>query len=592
MSQRQAFIDALGKDMADLLWTANTLQVYPATLQNFSVGSLLPAVIYMFRRGFRRGQGRFAQEFSPTTGKMRPNIWCVSARLSQLPQFEGFDSDTTKEILGDLLLADALENKNGAEGHTSEVIRAFPAHYYSSWLDLPQSVSHLRFVPEMLVALLADQNGVENIGDSDDKDFTVGKDPERNPLLRVFEKGVIYGNNPAILAGDGADDVNQLSDFNLEEWIMVQLGRTCGQAPEKLKQAPSISANQPLAVASAGIFREDMKSLLKHYGLTIPRRGLSPMLECLIGIGLWHTFISSLVAVIHWERHHKLPNSEDYCPSFYMFADASSGSDSRLRDLAEASGFELTRFINEATNALSVVRVSDACARNNRKLRNFVPTARGISDWLNLLGKVRSGDHEASESFFDSVFEKCEMLRMKLMNTGGDGSGTSEILSSSLPSQDPTRALAEALTLSMGSKLLQSHYFRFIDSAGMVNEPHGLLKKRKVSRRLESGRTQRGDARSMILSNALLDTLVHTQLAKSRGGVSFQAFLQALRTDYGILVDETPKGVAADREDLLRNRSILEKRLRDLGLLVGVNDAESMKRLRARYRSSENQPTP
>ena len=26
MSQRQAFIDALGKDMADLLWTANTLR--------------------------------------------------------------------------------------------------------------------------------------------------------------------------------------------------------------------------------------------------------------------------------------------------------------------------------------------------------------------------------------------------------------------------------------------------------------------------------------------------------------------------------------------------------------------------------------
>jgi hypothetical protein len=97
----------------------------------------------------------------------------------------------------------------------------------------------------------------------------------------------------------------------------------------------------------------------------------------------------------------------------------------------------------------------------------------------------------------------------------------------------------------------------------------------------------------VILSNALLDTLVHTQLAKNGGTVSFQSFLHALKTDYGILVDEAPIGVAADREDLLRNRSILEKRLRDLGLLHGVNDAESMKRLRARYRSSatENQPS-
>jgi len=96
----------------------------------------------------------------------------------------------------------------------------------------------------------------------------------------------------------------------------------------------------------------------------------------------------------------------------------------------------------------------------------------------------------------------------------------------------------------------------------------------------------------VVLSNALLDTLVHTQLAKNCGTVSFKAFLLALKTDYGILVDEAPNGVAVDREDLLRNRNILEKRLRDLGLLVGVNDAESMKRLRARYRSSENQPTP
>jgi hypothetical protein len=36
--------------------------------------------------------------------------------------------------------------------------------------------------------------------------------------------------------------------------------------------------------------------------------------------------------------------------------------------------------------------------------------------------------------------------------------------------------------------------------------------------------------------------------------------------------------------ELLRaNRAILERRLRDLGLLVGVNDAEAMKRLHPRF---------
>jgi hypothetical protein len=314
------------------------------------------------------------------------------------------------------------------------------------------------------------------------------------------------------------------------------------------------------------------------------------MLECLIGVGLWQTFLSSVGAVIQWERNHKLPDLDSF-PPFNMFADASSGSDPRLRELAEVSGFELIRFIHEAANALAVVRVSDAAARNNRHLKAFVPRPGQVSGWLNLLGDVRSGQHEASNSFNDGIYEKCSALKDKL-ESQGDNSEALEILRSSLVEKDPTRALAEALTLSMGSKMLQRKYFMFLDSAGMANEPHGLLKKRKVSRRLESGRTQRADARSVILSNALLDTLVHTQLAKSQGAVSFQCFLQALKTNYGILVDEAPSGVAADREDLLRNRSILEKRLRDLGLLVGVNDAESMKRLRARYKSSENQPTP
>jgi hypothetical protein len=73
-------------------------------------------------------------------------------------------------------------------------------------------------VPEMLVALLADQKDVDSLGLSDIEDFTVGKNPKRNPLLRVFEKGVIYGNNAAILAGDEADDVDGLSDYRISAW--------------------------------------------------------------------------------------------------------------------------------------------------------------------------------------------------------------------------------------------------------------------------------------------------------------------------------------------------------------------------------------
>lgn len=586
MSQRQAFTDALGKDMAGLLWTANTLQIYPATLQDFSVGSLLPAVIYMFRRGFRRGQGGFATKFSPSG--LRPDIWCVAGCLSQMNRFEGFESEVAKDILGDLLLVDSLENKGGAEGQRSEVRRAFPVHFYASWLDLPPKITDLRFVPEMIVAILANQKNTVHVAISEKEDFSVQENPSKNPLLKVFSKGVIYGGNAGKLSGNEADQINESANFSVEEWLMVQLGRACGQAPERVSKKggePSISANQPLARQAASVFRDDMAGLLMTFGTTIPRRGLSSMLECLIGLGIWHTYLASLNTVVYWERHRKLPENGT-CGPFQMLADASSGSDTRLRDLAEASGSEFQKFINEATVALAVFRVMDAAARFNEDLESYAPKPGETREWLDLLGSVRNSIHPDSAPVIYSLKEKCKIL-LRNLKIEDEESECCRVLQTSLVKEDPARALAESLAFAMGTRLLQRNYFTFADSAGMVSEPHGLIKKRKTSRRSDSGKTQRGEARSVVLSNALLDTVVHTLVSKHQAHASFRDLLNALKFDYGILIDEAPQGVAADLNELHRNRDILEKRLRDLGLLVGVNDAESMKRLRPRYNSSE-----
>jgi hypothetical protein len=59
---------------------------------------------------------------------------------------------------------------------------------------------------------------------------------------------------------------------------------------------------------------------------------------------------------------------------------------------------------------------------------------------------------------------------------------------------------------------------------------------------------------------------------------------------YGFCVDTAPPGMAISNDLLRANRAILERRLRDLGLLVGVNDAEAMKHLRPRFhRPAENE---
>lgn len=61
------------------------------------------------------------------------------------------------------------------------------------------------------------------------------------------------------------------------------------------------------------------------------------------------------------------------------------------------------------------------------------------------------------------------------------------------------------------------------------------------------------------------------------------SFFDLLRDRYGLYVDREPPGLSVPQDLLRANKAWLERRLRDLGLLVGVNDAESMKQLRARF---------
>ena len=61
-------------------------------------------------------------------------------------------------------------------------------------------------------------------------------------------------------------------------------------------------------------------------------------------------------------------------------------------------------------------------------------------------------------------------------------------------------------------------------------------------------------------------------------------FLDAIRARYGFHVDIAPPGMIVSNDLLRANRMVLERRLRDLGLLVGVNDAEAMKRLQPRFK--------
>lgn len=67
---RKVVEDALGGHMTSQLWTSSYQPVFPFTPQDFSVGALLPMILYLFRWGHRRGKGRFTE-----TGSERPHQW-------------------------------------------------------------------------------------------------------------------------------------------------------------------------------------------------------------------------------------------------------------------------------------------------------------------------------------------------------------------------------------------------------------------------------------------------------------------------------------------------------------------------------------
>jgi hypothetical protein len=154
---------------------------------------------------------------------------------------------------------------------------------------------------------------------------------------------------------------------------------------------------------------------------------------------------------------------------------------------------------------------------------------------------------------------------------------------------NPVWRLAESLTSLQGRKNTQGNMISLIDSALLIGRPNGLALKRPITRDVAvTGTRKRSEIRSLVFTDSVLDYLVHLHVLPSgnRRGVrplSFKAFVHKLHERYGFSVDVAPPGMTISNDLLQANRAILERRLRDLGLLVGVNDAETMKRLQPRF---------
>ncbi len=591
---RKLVEDVLSPGTTREIWSGNYDKVLPVSVQEFALSSILPAIFYMFRFGQRRGRGNFLKTFgkkegSPTPSQIRRSatIERIAETLSSTGELDGFNGDPEKAILGDLLLCFCLENVRHSLGRDQQIQRVAPAHYMASWVDLPQDVGHLRFVPEMIVAMLANQKG-ESVGQSDDKKtwFPVGKKYEENVLLGAFSQGVTREGS----LGDWASDrFKEAHTVGLDQLLMIRLAQQLKAAPDKMrgKEGGPISNQRPIAEQAARNFSEDIRRFVRAYAEPVPRHALVEMLESCVAIGLMTILTSTVELLLRWSETGDVPARKEQHPA-PLFIDCSNGVERSIRDAAEQSMDDYMRRMERLSGILMVLRLLDYQARNNRKIKKEdIATRPYATDWLNLLGDLLyNRRHSEAQRIRYSIEDMAERLAEKLED---DYPEATEILGNVDNQPNPVWRLADGLMVLMGRKP-RLNFIGMIDSSLLTGRPNGLAAKRTTTRGLGGNTTRRRrDVRSLVFTDSVLDYLVHLHLLKSGSkpgtrALSFGKFLEELRERYGFHVDIAPSGMTISNELLQRNRTILERRLRDLGLLVGVNDAEAMKRLESRFK--------
>jgi hypothetical protein len=452
----------------------------------------------------------------------------------------------------------------------------------------------------MVTALIGNQRDGETVEPFSDRGrYPVGARVQDNELLAALAPGT--ETTGAFKSDRRADTFDETIPLPLDQLLTVRLAQGCGEAPSKAvgRQNPGPIPNQrPIAVRAADTFRDDLLVFFDCYAHSdvTPRAALLSMLESALALGLTTIFTATVEIMNRWGADGLLPKA-DMATGFPLFVDCSSGSDPALRSTSEESGFLLRQALTRLPAILMHARLLDYYVRVEADLdrRMLPPTSPDATQWLNLLGSFVSGSHEEArdaQRFFKKTArnlrdaaEEAEDLELRAL-LGEEDAGA-----------DPGRVLAEALSAAFsGSANSGKEWLNtFLSAALMIDEVNGLAKRRKVAlyQSRKKGQNRRGDALSFVLTNPVIEYLVHRHVRHTGKGrkarsLSYPDFLRILREDYGFYVDRSPPNLAVPSDLLQRNRRMLERRLRDLGLLTGVNDAERMKKLKGRYRAHQD----
>ena len=437
-ADREIVENALSPDLVKEIWTGSYDKVLPVTIAGFEISAILPAVLYMFRFGHRRGAGNFLETYGPASGtpalkRRRTTAEQIASRLADTNEVTGFDGEVEQAILGDLMLCFCLENVRHRLGRDQPVQRVAPTHYLASWIDLPWNVSNLRYVPEMIVAMLANRRTGDYVTPSDETDrtrFPVLNRYEGNPLFRAFGQGVTRRRGSSSdLASDCFDETHDA--VGLDQLLTIRLAQQLGTAPQKVRpsktqgaDAHKISNQRPIAEAAGRRFSDDIRRFVRSYADSTPRHAFVDMLESCITVGLTTILTSTVEVLFHWQATGRVMDVDAQRPAG-LFVDCSSGTDRRLRLRAEQSTDDLLRRLERIPVTLMALRLLDYEARSRPGIRLQQVAARPYAtEWLNLLGDLVHDRHPEAQRVALLIEDKAEKLADKVTDDHEDVAST------------------------------------------------------------------------------------------------------------------------------------------------------------------------
>lgn len=392
ISARAIVDDVFGRDTTREIWSGSYTKALPITVGDFDLTAALPAVFYMFRFSYRRGKGRFLEVFGGDVGSARERkqaatVERVATKIAQSDAFQAFQGDAAQAILGDLLLSFCLENSRRALGRTERVQRVAPAHYMASWVDLPETIANLRYVPEMIVAMLANQRGehIQQNQDSGRSWFAVGRGFEENVLLRAFCQGVTREGE---LSSRTSDRFNEEAEVGLDQLLMIRLAQQLRAAPDELRggEGERVSNQRPIAERAATDFSEDIRRFVRSYAVVTPRHTFVELLESCIAVGMTAILTSVVEILCQWAETGDIRTKCEQRPA-QLFVDCSYGIDRHLRALAEQSLEDFMRRIERLPVILMSLRLLDRWARYDPRIKaTNIPTKPYATEGLSCLG--------------------------------------------------------------------------------------------------------------------------------------------------------------------------------------------------------------